>query len=463
MLMAIDRHTRTFCLGTLLALATLWPTGAQSQPSDGPVLLRSPGFAKSPGPLRGLNAFKPASFDVEVQGSGGIQVTIKALPVMNFPGGKKLSDLFELADPLPPLAIGTPVGKTAPTAVAVSSGTQPQVVGTAVNPAIPTDLSLVRDDRLDPLVTIKKRLVYKGLDRATFSSPDTFFRAFDLEIQATRSGTDPVVRKTRFVLTDDNGPPAMVASSAAAATGPNTGLGHDFPGVVNDGGQAGKTYRLNFVKLHSSATLSVNEFTIPGANPPAAFRDVYKAVVVYDDGAKFDYGFENLGPSGLPGGLRLKVRVPNIGRGGYRVHLRTPFGTSAPSQHFDFPDNLFVSSLPVAQAPIVAANIDTPLSSQSEDNLWPPVHFDPAELSAQKRCGEPYGVWDSATLGTVEIIPVGVAGAKFTKTPTKGSMAHNGNMPRLSGSAAGLGTLKAHWTARIRMYVGECADQRLAD
>lgn len=464
----------TFVLALLLSGPALH---AQLQPPLGEPDLPLPGQSPTLKPrivttlsgpgVYGMPAFKESSVEITATGTPGFTLSIRSLPTMTLPGGQPLSALVQLVDPAPP-----PTG-TQPTSTSSSPTGSPTIAGPVADPrrtAIPEDIMTSRDDSVPTTqVTVRKRLVFRGINRSAVPNPERYFRPFEMEIQATRPGAASVVRRFTVVLSNDEGPPAIVSLSSEASSGSNIVASTDFPPVVEPTGAdadlyATKTYKLNWLKLHRKVTIIASNFSVDGERPSADFMRFYRLVTEYSDGTRFAYAYENLGvyPTG-PNSRRLTLRVPNIRRGSFRIYLESPFGRTQPSQEIRFQSNQFVTSLPVASAPIVAINVDTPLYVGGFESLFGMAEgaYQYRVLPENPRCDEEYATWDSVSMGRVEIFPVGVASAKFTRSPAANSIVHSGNMPKLTGTAAGLGTLKAHWVGRMKVYMAECADRRL--
>jgi hypothetical protein len=451
------------CCAGLGLIACLAATPARSQGSSGTlapigsgtVLPRNTSFHKSPGAVRGLYAFAPDTFDIQVQGPSGLQLSIRNLESMNLPGGKNTLELFELVDPSAPIPAPA-------TSVVTTSSANPQPVGGPVRPDLP---GVNQDPTMETIVALNRKLIYKGIARSAVSHPDTFFRAVKLELQATRTGTSAVINKTTFALTDDDGPPTITACSSTPAVGVNNS-DQDFPPVVHDPILDTKTYTMNFLKLHSNVVIVAQNFSIRrewSDVMPAQMREFYKVVVIYDDGAKFAYVFQGTGAANTFGSMRIEMQVPNIGRGGFKVELRSPFGRTTSATHHSFSSDLFIDSRPIAFGNISLLNVDTPMSTVDEESLWPGAHFQEPQLPTSRTCDDVYCEWESVTLGGVSAMPAAVATARITRTPAPGSLAHSGNMPRFSCTSAGLGSVEAHWTAKLRVHIGECAERRVLD
>ena len=464
-----DRQHAILGLLPAILLTTVF-TAARAQVLQRPLELEPRITTTLSGPsVYGMPAFKESSVVVSARGTPGFSLSIRMLPAITMPGNKPLATLMQLVDPAAPAA-GVASG-TASSTSSSSASSSPEIVGPARADKIPADILSSRNEVLTATpVTIQKLLVFKGIDRSAVANPDTFFRSFEMEIQATRTGTSPIIRRFSVVLSNDDGPPAIVSISSEASHAENS-LGDDFPPLVRPTGQdaalyATKTYKTNWVNLHRLVTVVATDFSVDGASPSADFRRFYQLVVEYQDGGKFVYPYDNLGSYPAPlGAKRLQILVPNIRRGSFRVYLRSPFGVSAPSQVVNFQSNQSVTNLPVAQGSLVAVNVDTQLYVGGVEALWgmPANSFQYVVLPAQPKCADVYALWDSATLGSATVDPFGAASAKFTHVPSDNSIVHSGNMPRISASAAGLGTVYAHWTAKMLVYVGECPQYRLQE
>jgi len=416
-------------------------------------VVRPINVVSAPGPVEGLDAFVEGFLEpFVVQGPPNTILSIKSIENATIASGITAASLFELVDvPAQTKGGGTTIG---PAGSGTGSSANPQPVSRANE--LPRDLSLTRDEQISTIVTFRKRLRYKGIPANAVQNTAGFFRSIDIELQATSQATSP--RATRFtvLLGRDNGPPRIRHVGSVGNDEP------DFPPFSVGVGENNNGW--NRVTTNMEVVIDAEDFTVPvtsGAALDPSFVALYRVIVEYDDGARFSQSYKGLGqPQGAPAAVsRTRVVVPNIGRGGFRILLANPFGAATDVRKFTFPSNTFTTH-PVASCLITGVGIDVPARAVTENSFWPPTSFQPEALPSSRACGKTYGEWESVKIDQTKA-EIGIADSKLTRAPSAGSLAHNGNMPAFSCNAASLIGVRIEWTAKLKIYEGECANARV--
>ncbi len=415
-------------------------------------VVRPINIVSAPGPVEGLDAFAEGFLEpFVVQGPQNTVLTIKSIENVGFGGGVVAASLFELVDVPTQVKGGGTLGPAGSGPKGESANPQP--VSRANE--LPRDLSLARDEQIITVVTVRKRLRYKGIPVSSVQSPANFFRSVDIELQASSQATSPRTARFTVILGRDNGPPRIAHAGSTGADEPR------FPPFSGLGGENNNGW--NQVKTTMEVVIDAEDFTVPTTTSliDPAFRSLYRVIVEYNDGTRFSRPYSGLGPpQGQPASIsRTRVIVPNLGRGGFRVLLANPFGTATDIRTFNFPSNSFTTH-PVASCMITGIGIDVPARAVTENSFWPPTSFQPEALPSSRACGKTYGEWESVKIDQTKA-DIGIADSKLTRAPSAGSLAHNGNMPAFSCNAASMIAVRIEWTAKLKIYEGECTNERV--
>lgn len=413
--------------------------GATLQPAQSSLRSSRPiEFMLVPQGILGATADREAFFDIHVIGPPDLVLKIRRVEDVSV-GAQRAPALFTLVAP-----------------AAVSSTSSATGAGglTVARPAISTTLAQAVGPQLAAgsstqalTATLRKRLRFAGV-------PDFGTRAavfVDVELEAVSSEFRTETRAFRVAIARDAGPPRINFAGGATADRPV------FPPFVASPPPASVA---NLVKTSMAVQIDVSNFSAPSGALSAEFREAYRVIAEYDDGAKFTVPYEVSSDSSSAASTRLLAQVPNIKRGGFHIHVETPLGGVRDVRQFTFPENTFTASA-ASFCSIMFAGIDQPALTPSESNFWPPVTFNDPALPAVAACGKQYGEWDDVDILRTTIEPAGVASSKFTRRPARGSIAHNGNMPAFSCSAAGLGSVSISWRAKLKIFSGECPARRV--
>lgn len=418
----------------IIVLAALTPaplTHAQTPardltaPGSSPLAPRPISFTQAPDGVVALPGDREGLIDLAVIGPQGVGLTLKAVENVVI-GGLPASALFSLIEP----ANDPPAGA-------------PAAGGLAVRQPAPALSASRFNDSVGG--ADRKRLRYAGAP-GVLGAP----RIITVDVVAAGGGARAVTKQVRVLIGPDAAPPQIVFAGGGVKDSPSFPPFSGSPANNND---------WNIVRNAMEVEIHAKQFSVPQGAVSSEQADVYHVIAEYDDGARFRTSYVGGGPLGA-GATRLIATVPNIGRGGFQLALATPLGLTRDARQFTFPDNTFTSH-PVTYCPLQMVGVDVPASAPTEDSFWPPTTFLSPALPASPSCGKLYGKWHDVDIERTAMAPAGVASAKIVRRPGVGSIAHDGNMPGFTCSAAGIGTVTIHWRARLKIYTGECANRRV--